>query len=219
MPRIIDLGRHLEILKGINLIVGEGLCSNIYVLGKEDAVLVDAGVGNYANPVWPQLEEMGIGPEKVAGVIVTHAHHDHVSGLFIIIEKTKPWVYIHGLAAKYVASHFGPKLALVGDGDTVETSLWPLDVIWTPGHTEGEICLYASEQRILFSGDAVFPDGYYGRYEGDAAFLDTVKSLKRLTKLDVDIMLPGHGMPVYRNAGEHIKRAYENATGSPEYLK
>jgi len=53
MPKIYDLGEHSERLKDVSLIVGEGLCSNIYVIGREEAVVVDTGVGNYANPVWP----------------------------------------------------------------------------------------------------------------------------------------------------------------------
>jgi len=214
MPRVLDLGKRSERLKGVSLIVGEGLCSNIYVIGSKKAVIVDTGVGNYANPVWPQLEKLGISPTNVACVVITHAHHDHASGLFIILEKAKPMVYLHRLAAQYIASYVGPNLMHVDDGETIETELWPLEVIWTPGHTEGEICLYAHGQRILFSGDAVFPDGYYGRYDGDTAYEETVKSLEKLTKLEVEVMLPGHGMPVYKDAGKHIKLAYENAAGS-----
>lgn len=214
MPKILDLGKRSEPLRGVSLIVGEGLCSNIYVIGREKAVLIDTGVGNHANPVWPQLEKLGIRRENVAGVIITHAHHDHASGLFIILEKASPKVYFHRLAAQYVASHIGPNLVYVDDGETIETGLWSLEVIWTPGHTEGEICLYAREQRILFSGDTVFPDGYYGSYGGyDAAHEETVKSLEKLTKLEVEIMLPGHGMPVYKDAGNHIQIAYRNASG------
>lgn len=214
MPRIIDLSGRSELLMGVNLIVGDGLCSNIYVIGRKKAVIVDAGVGNYANPVWPQLDKLGIGPEDIAGVVITHAHHDHVSGLFIILERSKPRVYLHGLAAQYVASHIGSNLVIVEDGETIETTLWPLEVIWTPGHTEGEICLYAREKRILLSGDTVFPNGYYGSIPtegGHSAIEATVNSLEKLTKLDVEVMLPGHGMPVLMDAGDHIKLAYENA--------
>lgn len=212
MPRIVDLQSHSESLKGVNLIIGEGLCSNIYVIGKEKAVIVDTGVGNYANPVWPQLDKIGVKPEDIAGVVVTHAHHDHVSGLFIILEKSKPKVYLHRLDARYIATNIGSSLVNVDEGDMIETELWPLKVIWTPGHTRGGICLYEKERRILFSGDTVFPDGYYGRYDGESARNEIIKSLSKLTMLDADILLPGHGMPIYRNASSHIRLAFENAS-------
>ena len=69
-------------------------------------------------------------------------------------------------------SSLGDSLVEVEEGDVIETELWPLEVIWTPGHTEGGISLYAREQRILFSGDTVFPDGYYGRTDGESGSLE-----------------------------------------------
>lgn len=212
MPRIVDLGRRSERLRGVSLIIGEGLCSNIYVIGSERAVVVDTGVGNYTNPVWPQLEQLEVGPGNIVGVVLTHAHHDHASGVFIILQRAEPKVYVHTLDTKYIASYLGPNLVRVEDDDTIWTELWPLEVIWTPGHTEGGICLYARKERILFSGDTVFPDGYYGRYDGESGSHEAiVESLRRLAELEVDVMLPGHGMPVYEGAGDHIRQAYRNA--------
>ena len=214
MPRIVDLGSRSERLRGVSLIVGEGLCSNIYVIGREEAVVVDTGVGNHANPVWPQLEQLGVEPEGLAGVVLTHAHHDHAMGTFLILERARPKVYIHGLDARRIASHLGPDLVEVEEGDIVPTEIWPLEVLWTPGHTEGGICLYAREARVLFSGDTAFPDGYFGRYDGESGSLRAlVGSLRRLAELEVDAMLPGHGMPICEGAGEHIRLSHRNAAG------
>lgn len=213
MPRIVELGEKSYKLSKVNLIIGEGLCSNIYIIGRDEAVVIDAGVGNYANPVWPQFEQMGLEPENIDGVILTHAHHDHASGVFIILQRADPKVYVHRLDTEYIASHLGPNLVRVEDGDVISTELWPLEVLWTPGHTRGGICLYAEEDKVLFSGDTVFPDGYYGRYDGESGGLeDIVDSLRRLSELDVDVMLPGHGRPVLEGAGEHIQLAYRKAS-------
>jgi glyoxylase-like metal-dependent hydrolase (beta-lactamase superfamily II) len=213
MPRIYDLGEYTEKLESVSLIVGEGLCSNIYVVGKENAVIVDTGVGNSTNSVWPQLEELGVAPVNVKGVVLTHAHHDHAMGAFIILEKANPRVFVHTMDTKYIASRFGANLVKVEQGDLIETERWPLSVIWTPGHTEGGMCLYNAEKGILFSGDTVFPDGYYGRYDGESGSLEAiVESLRKLTEIDVDIMLPGHGSPVFEGAGEHITKAYRNSS-------
>ena len=213
MPRTYDLGEHSARLNSLHLIVGEGLCSNIYVVGKDEAVVIDTGVGNYANPVWPQLEELGVTPDKVKGVVLTHAHHDHAMGAFIILQRADPRVYVHRLDTQYIASRFGDNLVKVEDGDVIETELWPLEAIWTPGHTEGGMCLYAREERILFSGDTVFPDGGYGAYHGESGSLKAIiESLRRLSELEVDIMLPGHGRPLLEDASEHIKLSYSKAS-------
>jgi glyoxylase-like metal-dependent hydrolase (beta-lactamase superfamily II) len=213
MPRIYNLREYSEKLKSVNLIVGDGLCSNIYVIGNENAIIVDTGIGNSSNRIWPQLNELGITPINVKGIILTHAHHDHAMGAFVILEKADPKVFIQTYDTKYVATRFGPNLVKVDDGDIIETELWPLEVIWTPGHTEGGMCLYNKKFRILFSGDTVFPNGYYGRYDGESGSLKKiVESLKRLTEIEVDIMLPGHGTPVFTNAGEQIQLSYRNAS-------
>ena len=215
MPKVIDLGERSSKLRGVHLIIGEGLCSNIYVIGVEEAVLIDAGVGNRLNPIWPQLEEIGVEPHGLRGVVVTHAHHDHVGGVFLILERADPEVYMHRFDAGYVATYI-KGLRTVEDGDVIETPLWPLKVIWTPGHTRGSICLYVEGEAILFSGDTVFPWGYYGRYDGETgSYQDIVESLRRLTELHVELLLPGHGGPVYRDAHRHIELAYRNAVSKP----
>ena len=75
------------------------------------------------------------------------------------------------------------------------------------------MCLYNKEHKILFSGDTVFPDGYYGRYDGESGSLKAIiKSLEKLTELDVEIMLPGHGSPVFQDANSHIQLSYQQAS-------
>ncbi|UCH57791.1 MAG: MBL fold metallo-hydrolase [Candidatus Bathyarchaeota archaeon] len=213
LPRIYSLGDYSERLRGVSLVVGEGLCSNIYVIGREAAVVVDTGVGNRVNSVWPQLEELGVPPNKVKGVVLTHAHHDHAMGAFIILEKADPRVFVHTFDTKYIASRIDPQLVKVEDGDIIETELWPLKVIWTPGHTGGSICLYNEDEKILFSGDTVFPDGYFGSFDGDTGSLRAIiESLRKLSEMDVEVILPGHGSPVFNDADDHIRRAYHNAS-------
>ncbi len=194
------------------MIVGDGLCSNIYVVGRNNATIIDTGVGNRMNPVWPQFEELGVKPGNVNKVILTHAHHDHAMGAFLILDKATPKVYVHSKDTNYIASSLGEALVKVEEGDVIETELWPLEVIWTPGHTEGGICLYAREPRILFSGDTAFPDGYFGRFDGESGSIeDLIESLRKLTKLKVDVMLAGHGVPVIKGSEDNLKLSLRNA--------
>ena len=69
--------------------------------------------------------------------------------------------------ARSLSMHFGarspgilPDIRLA-DGDTVGD----LVVIHTPGHTPGSICLWSEADHVLISGDTVFADGYFGRYD------------------------------------------------------
>jgi hydroxyacylglutathione hydrolase len=212
LPQVIDLSFDSAKLKGVYMIIGDGLCSNIYVVGRERATIIDAGVGNKLNPIWPQLRELGVEPWNVDKVALTHAHHDHAMGVFLILDKTAPKVYVHSKDTQYIATSLGESLVKVEDGDVIETELWPLEVIWTPGHTEGGMCLYAREPRILFSGDTAFSEGYFGRFDGDSGSIEElIESLRRLTKLRVDIMLAGHGVPVIDRAEENLKLALRNA--------
>jgi hydroxyacylglutathione hydrolase len=212
LPQIINLENDSPRLMGVHMIVGDGLCSNIYVVGNKRATIIDTGVGNRFNPVWPQLEQLGIGVLNVENVVLTHAHHDHAMGVFLILDKAKPRVYVHEADSRYIASSLGNSLVKVKEGDFIETEFWPLEVIWTPGHTEGGMCLYARDQRILFSGDTAFPDGYFGRFDGESGSLDDlVESLRKLVKLRVEVMLPGHGVPVIQGAEENLKLALRNA--------
>ena len=200
-------------LKDVSLIVGDGLCSNIYVLGKEEATIVDTGVGNRANPIFPQLAELGVMPENIKQVIITHAHHDHAMGAFLILEQANPRVFVHEDDTKYIASSFGEALVKVVEGDIIDTATGSFEVYLTPGHTNGSMCLYNAGKKILISGDTVFPDGSYGRYDGESGSLDAmIDSLKKLTELDCEIMLPGHGSPVFQDANSHIQLSYNQAS-------
>jgi hydroxyacylglutathione hydrolase len=213
MPTVYDLSEYDKALNSVHLIIGEGLCSNIYVIGRERATLIDAGVGNRMNPVWPQLNEIGVKPENVESIILTHAHHDHAMGVFLVLEKADPKVYVHEKDTKYIATRLGEHLVKVREGDVIETELWPLEVYWTPGHTEGSMSLYNRERKILFSGDTVFQDGYYGRYDGESgSFEEIVDSLRKLHDLDVEFLLSGHGPPVLNDGNRHIDMALRQAT-------
>jgi glyoxylase-like metal-dependent hydrolase (beta-lactamase superfamily II) len=213
MPQVYRLENYNPELKDVALIVGDGLCSNIYVIGRDEATIVDTGVGNRANPIFPQLAELGVMPENIKQVILTHAHHDHAMGAFLILEQAKPKVFVHDKDTKYIASSFGEALVKVEEGDVIETPIGSFTVYWTPGHTTGSMCLYNPDHKILISGDTVFPDGYYGRYDGESGSLEAIiGSLRKMSDLDVDVMLPGHGSPVFQDANSHIKLSYDQAS-------
>ena len=112
--------------------------------------------------------------------------------------------------AQSLSMHFGARspgiLAdiVLKEGDTIGD----FTVIHTPGHTPGCICLFCEKEQLLFSGDTVFTDGAFGRYDfpgGSRAELQ--RSLERLALLDVEGLFPGHGSPVEEGGRQHIAAA------------
>lgn len=88
-----------------------------------------------------------------------------------------------------------------------------LTVIHTPGHTPGSIMLLNEEKRVLFAGDTLRYDGkkVSGAPENFSVDPNQVReSIAKASKLNFDIMLPGHGETLKPNASEQIKKFNEN---------
>ena len=187
----------------VEWIPGTGYFSNSYVCG---SVLVDAGTTPLA--VEPYRDD-------IRTIVITHCHYDHVAHLREIRDMCgNPEICIHELDApgisepsRSLSAMFGgrgPGIApdvLLKDGDMIGS----LRVIHTPGHTPGGISLYEAEEMILFSGDTVFSDGGFGRFDFPGGSREQLRdSIEKLSKLDVEGLYPGHGTPVFSNGGRHI---------------
>ncbi|MEM0493467.1 MAG: MBL fold metallo-hydrolase, partial [Candidatus Thermoplasmatota archaeon] len=96
-------------------------------------------------------------------------------------------------------------------GDNIQIGDEMFTVIHTPGHSPGSICLYSPYSKILISGDTVFSDGGFGRFDlpgGDIHQL--ARSIKNLTTLEVKQLYPGHGYTVPEEGDKHIKKSWLN---------
>ncbi len=190
--------------------------SNAYLIDAKRKTLVDAGIN--AERV---LREVGGGLELL---VLTHCHYDHIGGVPEIVRATGAKVAMHEKDAALVRSgeasvaylFNAPTPAfnvdrILRDGDVIELGDAALQVIHTPGHTPGSICLYDRETKELFTGDTVFEGGSFGRTDigGDSGAM--VRSLDRLTKLDVSVFYPGHGGIVAKKAKESLLASYNNA--------
>jgi len=189
----------------VTWIPGSTYFGNAFLAGN---VLVDAGVSPAA--VSPYKDEIDF-------IVLTHCHFDHVAYVKEIRHLCGAGVCIHALDAPGLADdnrslslHFGSRSPgfvperLLSDGDHIGD----LRVIHTPGHTPGSICLLHSREKALISGDTVFTDGGFGRYDfagGDRSAL--MHSIERLATLDIDGLYPGHGAPVVQGGGGHIEAA------------
>jgi glyoxylase-like metal-dependent hydrolase (beta-lactamase superfamily II) len=92
-------------------------------------------------------------------------------------------------------NHTMPDIALRGD-ETISTGIFDLQVIWTPGHSPGHICLYEKDKKILFTGDHVLPgitpNISLQPQSEDNPLGDFLNALGKVRKLDVNTVLPAH---------------------------
>jgi hydroxyacylglutathione hydrolase len=181
--------------------------ANSYIYGK---ILVDAG-----------LPPMAISPykEQIDTIILTHCHFDHTARVKEIASLCKAKVAIHKNDARGLVEdtlslsiHFGarsPGIApdiILDDGDI----LGELTVIHTPGHTPGSICLFSDRDHILISGDTVFSDGCFGRFDfPGGSRIELARSINRLSILKIEGLYPGHGEPVKQGGSRHIAAAMD----------
>ena len=82
----------------------------------------------------------------------------------------------------------------------------------TPGHTQGSTCFYSEKESLLISGDTVFADGYFGRTDLiGGSDSDMKASLRYLSTLRVEALLPGHGNYTLDGGSRAISMALSNA--------
>lgn len=86
---------------------------------------------------------------------------------------------------------------LLAGGEKISAAAGELEILWTPGHSPGHICLYDRQRRVLFSGDQILEliSPNIGWLPGRDPLDEFLRSLEELEKLDVDLILPSHGVP------------------------
>ena len=106
-----------------------------------------------------------------------------------------------------------PPEVMLEDGDTISNDSFEFEVLWTPGHSPGHICLYEQNRRFILTGDHVLYDTLphvgFNPQSGDNPLGDYVSSLKKLERLNVHFILPGHG-PVFNALGLRIEKILQH---------
>ena len=99
------------------------------------------------------------------------------------------------------------------DGDTISNDSFEFEVLWTPGHSPGHVCLYERERKFILTGDHVLYDTVphigFNPQSGDNPLGDYISSLKKLERLKVNFILPGHG-PVFNALGLRIENILQH---------
>ncbi|MFZ7110408.1 MAG: MBL fold metallo-hydrolase [Desulfatiglandales bacterium] len=175
---------------------------NTYFINGSKKILVDPGHAHLFNHVREGLAALSLTPSDMDIVLITHAHPDHMEGVNVFAD-TPALVALHHSeteSARQATSHYDQHLGatrlepdiLLREGN-IQIGDMDFRVIHAPGHSPGSIALYWSEKKVLFSGDVIFSRGI-GRTDLPGGNGNALKdSIKALSQLDVEILLPGHG--------------------------
>lgn len=177
--------------------------ANCYIVGSEEtkeAAVIDPGAE--FNKIDSKLKDLGLKPTMV---ILTHYHGDHIGAVQEFIDKYDTKIYIHKEDAKSLndssmnltKSMFGKDIEVkadveLSDGDEINLGDLKFEIIHTPGHTKGGICIKVG--NIMMTGDTLF-NSSIGRTDfPGGSFEEIIKSIKeKVFKYDDDtILYPGH---------------------------
>jgi glyoxylase-like metal-dependent hydrolase (beta-lactamase superfamily II) len=197
----------MKVLNNLHAFIWQSMTTNncnAYLIDGPARVLIDPGHSSLFDHVAQGLEQLGLAITDIDLIICTHAHPDHIEAVqlfkdiptrFTVNKDEWQWALTIG---KQMSAAYGIDMdALRPDFFLKEGHLSidgiELNIFHTPGHSPGSITLYWPSQKALFTGDLVFKEGL-GRTDlpgGDGAKLK--ESIKRLTDLEVEWLLPGHG--------------------------
>ena len=209
--------------------------SNAYLVELEgqSLALIDTGTPGRTEKVLAYLTSMGRKASDVSCIILTHADGDHSGSAAALKRATGAKLAIGELDAPRLSgekrlketSGFGNvMMGLLGLFMRIErvtpdlelkdgSSVGPLAIIGTPGHTDGSISIYKANEAI-FVGDLLRTDssGRLGlaspRMSRD---MDQMKrSVERISKLEFQMLLPGHGNPIEEDASKKLRDFVSN---------
>ncbi len=205
LQQILENVHYLSGASNVGLVIGEG----------QNAVLIDSGVGRRSGrQIFQMLTDLGL---KLAAILNTHGHGDHVGGNAYLVEKTGARVYAPRYDAVIMADplwgtlctfggaepidelrlpRFSPEPCavdvVVADGTTTVAGI-PFEVVSLPGHTASHVGYIVN--RVFFTGDALAgPEELSGSPVSYAYSVgQCLQSLEKLRRFSCSWYVPGHG--------------------------
>lgn len=185
------------------LIVGP-MSTNCYLVSDNDSIVIidSGGDAEYIEEV---IQDTG---SKVAAIIATHGHYDHILSVFALKLAFNCPFYMSSedkfllsrmqRSAKYynaITADPPPKFDKEIEGRTNISKYLNFDVIKTPGHTPGSVCLHLKSEKMLFCGDLLFDNGMIGRCDHTySSSSDMSNSIDNILKIDPTTKVySGHG--------------------------
>ncbi|MFH1607861.1 MAG: MBL fold metallo-hydrolase [archaeon] len=152
--------------------------SHVYIIKLDKIILIDTSTKQNMPEFIEDLKKLNLTPEKIDMVLLTHHHWDHIENISMFTN----------------AKIYGSRREFNDDKvlDINDLNLEEIQVIKTPGHSEGGRCfLY---KNILFSGDTLFHRGTIGRTDLPGSCpIKMTESIDKISKLKYKILCPSHG--------------------------
>ncbi|KKN33515.1 hypothetical protein LCGC14_0802950 [marine sediment metagenome] len=195
--------------------------------------LFDAGNAISLQGLFKGMEKLGLDYKKINKIFLSHEHADHILGVFKLIKilgDSPPEIFAYGETANILeegdenkilpvmlgltSRRFGIEIKPLqvndlSDHKNVEISPeFNFQIHHTPGHSEGSICYFNPEKKVLISGDLVFVRGDIGRFDLPGGSLQKLKSsIEFINSLDIKYLLPGH-LGISVNGNQEVERAF-----------
>jgi glyoxylase-like metal-dependent hydrolase (beta-lactamase superfamily II) len=177
---------------------------NSYVIRGCVTVLIDVGHLKHLGRLLASMRKDGLSPQDLDLIMSTHCHPDHFEALSQFAES-KAVMAMHQEEERYLKDQGETLYQMMGitsprsradfylrEG-TLKLGKIDLRVYHTPGHSPGSLCFYWPQKKVLISGDVVFHAGV-GRTDFPGGDSNQLKlSIQRLSQLDIEVLLPGHG--------------------------
>lgn len=210
---------------------------NVYLVETPGGlVVIDTGFPGAAGKIIEAAHQLGYAPDRIAHVILTHAHPDHVGSVAELVRQTGAQTWMHAddaplveraefrpvhPSAGIVAHLFHLMLRLlpqkkmqparidhrIAEGDALPIT--GLHAIHAPGHCLGQVALFWPERAILFAADTCMN---VRRLHAPLVNEDeavALRSLERLASLDFEIVCFGHGQPIMEGGADRFSRQFE----------
>jgi glyoxylase-like metal-dependent hydrolase (beta-lactamase superfamily II)/8-oxo-dGTP pyrophosphatase MutT (NUDIX family) len=187
--------------------------TNCYLLGMEDAVVVDPGSAD-STAQTQLVEALGEAASRLGrrptAIWLTHHHPDHIAGVLALQKELRLPVAAHRATAERVAAAGIEVDRFLEHDEVYELGPgFPVRVLHTPGHARGHLAFFAENHRTLLSGDLVSalstiiidpPEGNMGQF---------LQSLEAMAELHPDTLFPAHG-PILGQAEAFLRQVKEH---------
>jgi glyoxylase-like metal-dependent hydrolase (beta-lactamase superfamily II) len=183
--------------------VNFGFVSAYLLVRGSSVAVVDTGVAGSADAIGTALQTASGSWDSVTDVVLTHHHPDHAGSLADVAARASRAV-IHAGAADIDNITTSPRsIVAAADG----SDILGMQVVATPGHTDGHISVFDRGTRVLVAGDALGNTagltGSNPQFTSDPA--KAAESVKVLAALDAGTILFGHGDPLTSGAAEALR--------------
>jgi glyoxylase-like metal-dependent hydrolase (beta-lactamase superfamily II) len=192
----------MKILDGLHAFIWRDPTSNncnTYLIEGDKRILIDPGHRHLFRHIEMELRDSGLSTGDIDLVLVTHAHPDHLEAVERFAEPTlfalglAEMNFLRDMAGRYGRDSGLPEPDFFLQEGELKVGSNTFEVVLTPGHSPGSVCLYWPGPKVLFTGDVVFSQGI-GRTDlpgGDGKLLK--ESIRRLSAFDSEFLLSGHG--------------------------